>query len=184
MSNFKKNNLLSPKTLAFTAICIALAYVLREISPFRMPQGGRVAVGSTLFLALVGYFYGVKVGFIAGVTFGLLRLISATGVVHPIGVLIDYPLAFGVFGVSGFFKNSKLGLHKGYILGCFARFVLHVISGVIFFAEYAGDSNPIIYSSLYNISHISVEMGITLVIISIPPLYEAIKTIKRKLTYS
>jgi len=178
----KKQNLFSPKALAFTAICIAMAYVLREISPFRMPQGGRFAIGSTFFLALVGYLYGVKMGILAGVSFGLLRLIGSNSLFHPMQIILDFPLAFGVFGISGFFKKSEHGLQTGYIFGSFLRFLMHFLSGIIFFAQYAPEgTHPWAHSALYNASYISVELAITLVIISVPQINTAIKMVKQKI---
>ena len=66
--------------------------------------------------------------------------------------LVDYPLAFGALGLSGFFSNKKYGLQIGYVVGIFGRFVFAFLSGLLFFAAYAegsGMSAPV-YSICYN----------------------------------
>ena len=45
------------------------------------------------------------------------------------------------------------------------RFISHVLSGVIFWSEFAGDQNPWVYSILYNGTFLAVEAAITTVIL-------------------
>ena len=52
------------------------------------------------------------------------------------------------------------------------RFVMHVISGAIFFAEFApAGMNPWVYSSIYNGSYMLPELGISIFVIYL--LYKA-----------
>ena len=48
-----------------------------------------------------------KVGIIAALAYGILQFITGPYVVHPAQVLLDYPLAFGALGLSGFFSKSN-----------------------------------------------------------------------------
>lgn len=93
--------------------------------------------------------------------------------------LVDYPLAFGALGLSGVFAESKHGLVKGYLFGVFGRYVFAVISGWIFFGEYAWDGwGALPYSLVYNGCYIFAEAVITVIIISIPAVSKALKKIK------
>jgi thiamine transporter len=135
-----------------------------------------------LFIVLAGYWFGPSVGILAGVAEGLLGLITGPYVVHPMQLLLDYPLAFAVLGISGFFKNKRWGLQIGYTAGALARWLMSFLSGVIFFASYAGDSNPIVYSAVYNFSYILPEMVITLILLFLPPLRNAIDAVEKQVS--
>ena len=55
-------------------------------------------------------------------------------VYYPLQILLDYPLAFGCLGLAGFFKKYAL---VGVVVGVTGRFVMHLVSGAVFFAEFA-----------------------------------------------
>lgn len=176
----KNNKVFSVKSLTYSAICVALSTILSLYTFMTMPQGGSVTFCSLLFISLVGYWFGASAGFVAGFVCGILQLLFGAYVIHPVQLLLDYPIAFSLLGgLSGFFTNSKNGLYKGYIIGCFAMTLSHILSGVIFFSESAlSIPSAIILSSIYNISFLLPEMAITLVLISIPSFKNAINTIK------
>jgi Predicted membrane protein len=52
-------------------------------------------------------------------------------------------------------------------LAVFGRLISHVISGVVFFSEYAGNQNPIIYSFIYNATYLVPELIISLIVLII-----------------
>lgn len=174
MSNSKKS--LSTKEICVSAILIAVAFVLSEFVPtLKLPYGGKISWFSMFFVCLVGYFFGPRTGLIASLSYGLLQLIMGTSIVHPIQLLLDYPLAYTCLGATGFFHNKKYGLAKGYIIGVTGRYICHVISGIVFFAEYA-EGNVIIYSLIYNLTYILPEVILTLILI--PLLSSTIKRVK------
>jgi thiamine transporter len=149
---------------------------------FSLPFGGSITLFRMFFICLIGYFYGTRAGILTGIACGFLDLILKPYVVHPVQLLIDYPLAFGCLGLSGVFAKSKLGLIKGYILGVAGRYICHVLSGVIFFAMYAGGKNPMIYSLGYNATYIVPEAVVTLILLMLPPVIAAINMVKRQVT--
>jgi thiamine transporter len=134
-----------------------------------------------LFVTLIGYWYGPYVGIMTGVAYGLLQF-----VVEPIfytipQMLIDYPLAFGALGLSGFFSNKKYGLPAGYVTGVIGRYIFAIISGVVFFGAYAPEGTPaIVYSLTYNATYLLPEAVITLIIISLPPVSKALAYVKQQ----
>lgn len=182
LSGKKNRQTISTKQLAFSSICMALAFALSNVKLFSAPMGGSVTLLSTFFITIVGSMYGTYVGIITGAAYGLLQLIVNPFLVHPIQILIDYPLAFGALGLSGLFSRSNNGVFKGYLAGITGRLVFAVISGVVFFAEYAQDQNVFWYSFTYNISYIGIEAIITFAILLIPAVRDGIIEIKKMAT--
>ncbi|QSX06294.1 energy-coupled thiamine transporter ThiT [Sedimentibacter sp. zth1] len=159
------------KIMTKTAILITIAYVLNQITLFRMPQGGSITPFSMLVIVLIGYLFGARQGILAGITFGLLDLLINPYVVHPVQLFLEYPLAFGALGIGALLRNQNHGLIKSYILGIFGRYVMAFLSGAIFFGEYAPEGfNAVTWSLYYNIGYIGVEGIITIIILLIPGL--------------
>ncbi len=170
---------MSAKQLAFCAVALALAMVTSMIKIFRFPFGGSVTLFSMLFICLIGYFYGPGTGILTAVAYGVLQFILGPYIYTPIQVIVDYPLAFGALGLAGLFWKSKNGLLKGYIIGVVGRWVFSVISGWVFFGEYAWDGWAALpYSLCYNGAYIFAEAIITIILISIPPVKKAINYVK------
>lgn len=78
-------------------------------------------------------------GALVSCAYGLLDLLNDPFVIHPIQLLVDYPLAFGFMALGGF--AGKLPLSKRYILptavhllGYIGRYAMAVLSGTVFFA--------------------------------------------------
>lgn len=178
ISGRNKSSSFKVKELSYSGIAIAIGTVLSFTKIISLPQGGTVTLCSMLFVVLIGYWFGTAQGVICGFAYGLIQLALGGWVMHPIQLLLDYPLAFAALGFAGLFRNRKKGLLIGFLFGVFGRFVFHVISGVVFFAEYAGEMNPILYSTIYNGSFLGLEALITGVIILIPPFETAMKVVK------
>ncbi|MBQ9120421.1 MAG: energy-coupled thiamine transporter ThiT [Lachnospiraceae bacterium] len=169
------------KQIVFSAVALALAVVASMIRLWKMPMGGSVTLFSMLFLVLIGYWYGPKAGLMTGFAYGLLQFIMEPVFYSIPQMLVDYPLAFGALGLSGFFSGKKHGLQIGYVVGVLGRLVFAFLSGLLFFADYAkgsGMSAPI-YSLAYNGSYLGTEGVVTLILISIPAVENGLKHIKR-----
>ncbi|SFE08069.1 thiamine transporter [Peptostreptococcaceae bacterium pGA-8] len=170
------------KAMTVSALMIALAVGLGLIKVFEMPQGGSVTAFSMLPIVIVGYFYGVRRGVIAGICLGLLNLIFGPYVIHPAQMLLDYPIAFGALGLSGIFSKMKNGLAIGYITAIIGRYACAVLSGIIFFAEYTPEGfNPVTWSLWYNFTYIFAEGVITVIIISLPMVKNAFYRLKSRI---
>ena len=167
------------KQLAYCSMALALAVVCSQIKLFRLPTGGSITLFSMLFVVLIGYWYGPVVGLLAGVTYGLLRLILGPYIVSLPQMLVDYPLAFGALGISGFFSDKKNGLLIGYIAAVLGRFFFAVLSGVIFFGMYAPEGmNPLLYSISYNGFYLCAEGLLTLILLAVPAVRKAMMSVK------
>ena len=172
------------KVLATCALLLAVALIATEMRLFRMPQGGSVTLFRMLWLAIPGYFFGLRAGFMTGTAYGLVRLITATYVIHPAQFALDYFLAFAVFGVSGFFSGKKFGLMIGVTLGAVLRIAISTISGVLFFVQYApeGTRNLWIWSLGVNAPAMLAELAMILVLLLFPSALGAIESMRRKVT--
>lgn len=172
--------LIKTKQLAFCAAAIALAMVTSCIKLFHLPMGGSVTLCSMLFICLIGYWFGLRVGLTASFAYGILQLVLDPHIYSIPQMLTDYFFAFGALGLSGFFHNKKHGLFIGYLLGVTGRFFFAFLSGMIFFGEYAADYNlsiPI-YSFFYNGSYIGAEAAITLIVLAIPAVQKGLAHIQ------
>ena len=179
-SSGKGGKRITTRQIMFSAMAMALATVTSMIKLFDAPMGGSVTLCSMLFIVLIGYWYGPRVGILTGVAYGMLQLIIDPYILSFPQLIVDYPLAFGALGMSGFFANSKNGLQKGYVLGIFGRWIFAFLSGYIFFAYYAWEGwNPAAYSAAYNLSYIGIEGVITLILISLPPVKNALASVKK-----
>ena len=171
------------RKLVYGGMCIALAFILSYIRLYRMPQGGSVTPGSMLPIILYSIIFGPAAGIAAGVSYGFLQFFQDGGVVHWAQLFLDYPLAFGFLGLAGIVPRSlniRTRIVSGTIIAVIGRGVMHVLSGAIFFAEYAGDANPWIYSIIYNGTFLGVETVLAIVIavmLSYTHVYESIKQI-------
>ena len=159
---------LTIRQLVFCAMAVALGTVLSNIKLFHFPTGGSITLLSMLVACLPGYFFGLGAGLMTGLAYGVLQLV------------MDYLLAFGALGLSGLFSNAKNGLLKGYIVGVLGRYVFTVASGCIFFASYAWEGwNVLPYSMVYNGIYIFAEAGVSIVVLLLVPVKEAIGRIRR-----
>lgn len=167
------------KQLVFCAMSMALAMVTSMLKVYSFPFGGSITLFSMLFICLVGYVYGPATGILTGAAYGILQFLIEPYILTPLQVLVDYPLAFGALGLSGFFCKSKNGLIKGYLLGILGRYVFAVISGWIFFGEYAWEGwNALPYSLAYNGCYIFAEATVTVIILLIPAVAKGLNQVK------
>jgi len=151
------------KVLAEMAIAIALATVLSYIKIFSMPYGGSVTLGSMVPILLISFRRDVKVGVTTGVIYGFVQMFLDGWFYSPVGMFLDYPLAFGVLGLAGLFKKQPI---IGVIVSMAGRFVSHFISGVVFFGMYAPEGmSPLIYSAAYNGGYMLPEIVISAILI-------------------
>jgi thiamine transporter len=153
------------RVLTEAALAIALAFVLGLIKVFQMPFGGSISL-EMIPLILLALRQGPLVGVVAGSAYGLLNLAVEPFIVHPVQVFFDYPLAFGVLGLAGFFQPTVRGAILGTVVAVLARFACNFVSGVVFFASYAPEGwNPLVYSAAYNAAYLVPSLAIALVVV-------------------
>ena len=172
------------RRLAMGAMCIAIAFVLSCIRLFRMPQGGSITPASMLPLVLFMVACGPLQGFVVGCVYGLLQLITDPYVIHPVQMLLDYPLATGamILGCLATLLPIKRQwqLPVAVLLAGIGNYIMAVLSGSIFFAEYAGEQNAWIYSLTYNISYLGPNVLVCILVACIPGMSRLVDMIKQK----
>ena len=172
------------RSLSMGAMSIAIAFVLSCIRLYRMPQGGSITPASMLPLILFMVACGPLKGFIVGCVFGLLKLLADPYIIHPVQLLMDYPLAYGamILGCLAtlFPLKDQWKLPIAVLLACIARWIMSVLSGVIFFAESAGEQNALVYSMVYNLSYMAPDALVCILVSCIPGMPRLVNMIRKK----
>lgn len=165
----------SIQKLAECAIMLALAVVLNEFTPIKLPFGGAVTFFSQLPIVVISYRHGLRWGLLTGLAMGVIEMLFGlenfsyvTGIAaYLILIFADYVIAFSALGLGGVFrktiKNQALSLAAGGALVSVIRFLCHFISGVTIWGGYAEDTPVAIYSLTYNGSYMLPELIITVI---------------------
>ena len=165
----------STQKLAECAIMLALAVVLNEFTPIKLPFGGAVTFFSQLPIVVISYRHGLRWGLLTGLAMGVIEMLFGlenfsyvTGIAaYLILIFADYVIAFSALGLGGVFrktiKNQALSLAAGGALVSVIRFLCHFISGVTIWGGYAEDTPVAIYSLTYNGSYMLPELIITVI---------------------
>ncbi len=149
------------RVLVEGALFVAMAYVLSFIEiKIAWQYGGSI---DFVMIPLIIYAvrWGTGAGLMAGMVFGTVKFFLSGGVaVNWQSMLLDYVLAYMFVGFAGLLKNKSLLCWLAALIGCFARFIIHFISGITIYAEYMPPifmgwemTSPTVYSILYNGSY-------------------------------
>jgi len=176
-----KGKKIDTNAMVSSAILVALAIALNQIVLFRMPQGGSVTAFSMLPIVLCAVFFGLRRGLMAGMCVGLIDLIFNPYVIHPIQMILDYPLAFGALAFSALLFTKKFGIIPAYLFGVTCRYFCAVLSGIVFFGQYAPEGfNAVTWSLWYNITYLGAEAVLTTLLLSIPVIRKTIYRLRDK----
>lgn len=167
-----------------TAIMTAVAVILGFLK-FKSPWafGGSVSL-AMLPIVLMAFRHGLKGGLLTGLLYGIIDFLVGPYFIHPIQVLLDYPIAFMLVGFAGLVhlkprqsKWSQVSLVViATLIGSFLRFVAHFVSALVWFGQYAPEGMPVwIYSAAYNASYmvpcfVLTAAVLTLLVIDTPRL--------------
>lgn len=157
----------------FTALGIVFDYVCGLFGGISWANGGSVSI-AMVPIFLMSYKHGLKGGLLIGLLVGSIQILWGY-MVHPVQVLLDYTLAYGVLGLAGiakrFFSENNLKnnivIIVSILIVCFLRLICHVISGVVFY------STPFWGSVAYNASFIILSTPLCIILTCI--LYRLLK---------
>ena len=161
----KTKSHLKLRALCEGAIMVALAQVLGYLKFFELPQGGSITIGMLpIFLYCARWGFGP--GMLASIVYSVLQLLLdgayAWGWQSMVG---DYILAFSVLGLAGLFHKNHYGFYYGILVGGFARFLVHYLTGVFVWGAYMPETffgmtmtTPWFYSALYNGSYMLLDL--------------------------
>jgi len=204
------------KKMVTSAMLIAIGTVLSLFTPFNLPFGGGITLASCLPVILISFIYGIKSGLFAGFVYSILQMVVGINTVSAfflpgdsqmvlwkaiVVCLLDYVAAYTVLGFGGIFKNkirnSSIALILGVIFAMALRYIIHIVSGAIFFGSWAewffsqdgfykigqtilntfsGTSLSIVYSVFYNGLYMVPEIIITATVA--PIIYKILNTSK------
>lgn len=149
------------KQLTTAAMLIALSTAISLVCaliPFlNLPFGGGFTIAGMLPVVLISYLYGVPFGLCSAFLYALIQVVLGMfgdgyvislftigsddymGIAAGIGVLVlDYLIAYTVLGFGGAFRRrGAWGLVFGVLLALSLRYLVHIVSGVIFFGTWA-----------------------------------------------
>ncbi len=165
------------RVLTECSIMIALSTVLSIVKLIEMPYGGSITLASMLPIAIIAYRHGLKHGAASALAASLIQMLLGmknfsyftTWQSLVVLALLDYIVAFSVFGLAGMFKKrvtkQSTALTLGVLLASLLRYLCHVISGATI---WAGLSIPteaaLIYSLSYNATYMIPETVILAVV--------------------
>jgi len=168
----------STRMLAEGGLTVALALAL---SYLKIPVA---ALGGSIDFVMVplivfAYRWGVWQGLLAGLAFGTLKFFLAGGsAVNWQSMLLDYSVAYAFVGFAGLIRKKKGLLPVSALIGCVARFIIHFISGVTIYAEYAEPAadffglsiatpGAILFSIVYNGAYMLPNTVIAIIVCAI-----------------
>lgn len=171
----------TPLLMTQIALSVAISAILELIVLFKFPQGGSVTLASMLPIIIMSYTHGPQIGLLTGFLVGVVNLFMGPTIIHPLQTLLDYPLPYMLVGTAGYIKNNRFA---GAIIATGLRLIMHILSGVIFFAQYAPDGMQTgfrlwQYSAVYNGSFLGIELIILLIIMAIIPWDRFIKELRK-----
>lgn len=151
-----------------SALGLVLDFTCGFLSGWLWPQGGSVSLAMvTIFIS--SYRHGLKGGLLTGLLIGTIQLLWAGGayLIHPVQIILDYPLPYTLLGLAGVFTNKVVNNHgfKQFLwvvisitIPCILRIASHTISGIYYW------SVPFWGSIIYNGSFIAISMVLSIFI--------------------
>ncbi len=201
------------KKLVISSMLIAIATILSIFQPFQLPFGGGITIASMTPIILISCIFGLKWGVFSAFIFSVIQMLLGGKTVAAFFLpgdsqmvlwqallvcVIDYILAYTVLGLGGIFKNKlksrEFEIAFGSFLAVTLRYIMHIISGTIFFGAWAewffsqdgfykigsvilnkfsGNMLSLIYSLFYNGTYMLPEILITTIIT--PIIYKVLK---------
>lgn len=150
-----KSTRFNTERLVVSAVFIALASVLSIFQPFALPQGGGITILSMLPMVIIAYRYGVAWGLISSFVYSVIQMLLGFNTVSAFFMpgdnqqvwwkailicFIDYILAYSAMCLGGLFRkkaNASVAICTGSIVALSVRYLMHIISGAIFFGVWA-----------------------------------------------
>src|SRR6056297_3456202 len=96
---------ISLRAITEISVAVALSLILNFLPLWKMPQGGSVSL-EMLPIFFIALRWGLKEGLLAGFVYGLLQLAFNPFIIHPVQLILDYPLPYMLLGLSGIFVKQ------------------------------------------------------------------------------
>ena len=127
-----------------------------------------MTLGSMVPVMWLSMRRGINVGITCGVIFGILALFidmllvgAANIIASPVQVILEYPMAFGVLGITGIFHKKIVGFAiVGVGLSLFLKFIIHFFVGAfiwVYVYSFPPEWGQFLWPAVYNGSFLLVE---------------------------
>ena len=159
----------------YVALFCVLDVFVNTLGIFQMPNGGSLGV-STLALLMASYHLGWKKGLV--VAFASVFFQFVTGPMYTpdlLGFVLDYLLAFTVYGLASAFPNYGV-FYSGVFITNLVRFICSTISGVVIWKIDLWGS--VVYQATYMVP--TLIMGLILIPLLVHSLKPAIEKLNKK----
>lgn len=114
----------------YAALFMVLDYLTNMLPLLKMPNGGSIGV-STIALLVCSYHLGWKKGLLTGLISVLIQFVTGPMYIPQLlGFLLDYLIAFGIYGLASLFPNYGY-FYTGVLITNALRFISHTVGGVV-----------------------------------------------------
>lgn len=169
------------RSLCYGAIAIAVTCVLACIY-LPLPSGASITLGSWLPLMILALVYDYRLAMLAGLICGMLAPFMLPGweMAHWAQYPLEYMAIFSCMGYAGLFGyDKKSHIVMGASLAVLLRITAQVLSGVIFFGQFAWEGwGPWGYSLVYHLTAKIPEGIMTVLVLLALPLDRMSKMLK------
>lgn len=184
MSNTRK--------ITASAVMIAMSFVLALLSraiPLEWMQGGSITLASAVPVITASIVCGTAWGILSALIFSILQMMigfypppTADFLSFILVVLLDYVIAFGVYGLSGMFYRilgkKDYAIPISGVIVLILRYISHILSGILIWGAYAQEQTVLAYSVTYNGGYMLPEIIITAIVLTL--LIPIIKRIAKR----
>ena len=172
---------LSGRDVSYGAICGAMTMILSCIY-LPLPTGASISLGSWLPLMVLAICYDHRLAMVSGLLCGMAAPFFLPGwsLVHWGQYFLEYMTIFSCMGCAGLFGKTRGKIVLGALLAILLRFWAQVLSGLIFFGQYAWEGfGAWSYSLLFHLSGKIPEGILTIVVLLALPMERLTEFAKR-----
>ena len=170
------------RKLTVGAFMVALATVLMWVSkliPAPWLQGGSVTLASMVPIIAAGILLGSKWGLCVSFCYALIQMMfgfypppTQSLLSFVLVILLDYVIAFGALGLSGFIyeicNKRSFAIPVSAFTVTIIRYVCHILSGILIWGVYAPEGQSVLaYSLIYNGSYMIPEIIISTIVTTV-----------------
>lgn len=146
---------LQVKDICVAGLIIAITVVLDSIR-IPIPTGATWSLCAPVPLMLMALVWDKRLAIVAGWVCGVLVIFTSAAwqPIHWAQIFVEHMICFSCLGYTGIFgASSKTRVFLGLMVASILKTIAHILSGAIFFSQYAWDGwGAWGYSLVYNLS--------------------------------
>lgn len=169
------------RTISRIGVVAAITIVLYMIKIVPFPQGGGCSLLSILPIMILAVIFDTREALVCAIIVAFIKIVIQPPY-YPMQIPLDYLGAMiSVAFTPMFGTDKKSNLVTGALVASLLSISFSVLSGIIFFGEFAPKGTPVwIYSIVYNFLGYGVEALLSVIALSLLPLKHLKTTIMGK----